>query len=53
MDILVLTWYGLICGILSILSPNIRRMPFRFITGVAVGVVSALVLPLILAQFSA
>ncbi len=45
MDAVTLTYYGLVCGLLSLASPRLTRGGLRFAVGVVVGLVAAGVLP--------
>jgi len=45
MDILALLFYGIVCGILSWVSPKVGDAPVRVAIGVAVGIGAAGLLP--------
>lgn len=45
MDPINLLYYGIICGILSLFAPRLRRTPIRFCVGIAVGLGAAGFLP--------
>jgi hypothetical protein len=47
MDPIALTFYAVVCGLLSAASPRIPRLPVRLGIGAAVGLVAATVLPLV------
>ncbi|MDD9921494.1 MAG: hypothetical protein OXQ92_04310 [Boseongicola sp.] len=45
MDPFTLTFYAIVCGILSAIAPNLGGIAPRLITGAVVGVVAAAALP--------
>lgn len=45
MDITVLSFYAVVCGVLSIVAPSLGTTLVRFAIGAGVGVVAALLLP--------
>jgi len=45
MDPLALVYYALVCGLLGLAAPRLRRPLTRFAVGVAVGLVAAGALP--------
>lgn len=47
MDLFVTLFYGVICGALSLIAPSFRTRPLRFGAGVAIGILSALLMPTI------
>jgi len=47
MDIISLAFYGIICGVLSFLSPAMTNKILRLAIGVGVGLLAAAVLPII------
>ncbi|MDJ0857816.1 MAG: hypothetical protein QNI90_14470 [Dinoroseobacter sp.] len=47
MDIVALTFYALVCGLLSLLAPNFGGRLQRVIIGAGVGVVAAAILPIL------
>lgn len=51
MDPVTLTYYGLICGLLSLVAPRLRAPGFRFAIGLGVGLVAASFLPPLRAAF--
>ncbi len=47
MDILTLTFYGIVCGILAHMSPTMKNTLIRVAIGVSTGLLAAVILPLI------
>ncbi len=47
MDIVALAFYAVVCGVLSLLAPNLGGRVQRVAIGAAVGVVAAATLPVI------
>ena len=47
MDLISIAFYAAICGTLGVAAPNLGKMPNRLAVGAAVGVVAAIVLPLL------
>ena len=45
MDPISLVFYAIVCGILSLVAPNLGGMAPRLATGAIVGIVAAAVLP--------
>lgn len=45
MDIMGLLYYGIVCGLLSWVSPRLGEPPVRVAMGVAVGIAAAGLLP--------
>ena len=45
MDLVTMTYYGAICGMLALAGPRLSPVAFRFLAGVAVGLVAAWALP--------
>lgn len=47
MDMIALTFYAAVCGILSLFAPRLGGMVTRLFVGAGVGVVAASVLPVV------
>jgi hypothetical protein len=47
MDLIVLLFYAVVCGCLSLLAPSFGGAPVRLGIGALVGVIAALALPVI------
>ncbi len=47
MDILALTFYGIICGALAYISPTMKNTLIRLAIGVGTGLIAASALPLV------
>ncbi len=47
MDILTLSFYGLVCGTLACLSPTMKNRIVRITVGVLTGLLAAAALPLV------
>jgi len=47
MDPIAIAFYAVICGCLSAVAPNLGGMPIRLAIGAIVGVIAALVLPMV------
>lgn len=47
MDPIAIAFYAVICGCLSAVAPNLGGMPIRLAIGAVVGVIAALVLPMV------
>ena len=47
MDPISLAFYAIVCGILSLIAPNLGGMAPRLAIGAAVGIAAAAILPLI------
>ncbi|MGV6811273.1 MAG: hypothetical protein ACWA47_03430 [Brevirhabdus sp.] len=47
MDPIAIAFYAVICGCLSAVAPNLGGMPVRLTIGAVVGVIAALVLPMV------
>ena len=45
MDLVVMTYYASICGVLGLASPQVRHPAARFVVGVAIGAVAARLAP--------
>ena len=45
MDPVTMTYYGIICGCVGMVSPRVSPGALRFVLGVAVGLVAAALLP--------
>lgn len=45
MDLIALAFYATVCGILSLVAPNLGGMAPRLAIGAAVGIVAAALLP--------
>jgi len=45
MDPVTLAYYGLVCGVLSLVAPRWRKPGLRFLVGILVGLVAAGLLP--------
>ncbi|MEM9393987.1 MAG: hypothetical protein AAGA38_09025 [Pseudomonadota bacterium] len=45
MDIVALTFYAVVCGVLSLVAPNLGGRAQRLAIGAVVGVMAAAVLP--------
>lgn len=45
MDYVALIYYGLVCGVLGVAAPMLRKRWARFVFGIAVGVVAVTLLP--------
>ena len=45
MDITVLSFYAVVCGLLSFAAPRLGKPALRFFFGAMVGVIAALFLP--------
>lgn len=50
MDFVALTFYAIVCGVLSLLAPNLGGRAQRLAIGAAVGVIAAAVLPAVRAM---
>ena len=46
-----MAFYACICGVLGVASPRLGSMPVRLAIGAAVGVVAALILPVVRGVF--
>lgn len=53
MDIVTMLYYGLICALLAAVGSRLKRFEVRLIIGFVVGMVSAVVLPLLKLALSA
>ncbi|MBY6049812.1 hypothetical protein KUV47_20100 [Vannielia litorea] len=51
MDVVSLTYYAIVCGLLAGFVPATWRMPLRFGLGVFIGIVAAGVLPMLRGVF--
>ncbi len=47
MDFVSLTFYGVVCGALSLFAPSLKTTLSRFGIGALVGIISALTLPFV------
>jgi len=47
MDPIALAFYGVICGCLSAVAPNLGGVPLRLAIGAVVGLIAASVLPVL------
>lgn len=47
MEPITLSFYAIVCGLLSLLSPSLRGIVKRFVFGAIVGVIAALSLPVV------
>jgi hypothetical protein len=48
MDLVSLTYYAVVCGCLALVAPRLNPLAVRVIVGVAVGILAALLLPVLL-----
>lgn len=48
MDPIVMSYYAIICGLLGVFAPRVGRWPARLTLGIAVGAISAGVIPTVL-----
>ncbi|MEL7116928.1 MAG: hypothetical protein AAGP08_15335 [Pseudomonadota bacterium] len=53
MDPIALAFYAVVCGCLSAASPKLPSLPVRLAIGAGVGVIAALVLPVLRGVFQA
>jgi hypothetical protein len=51
MDPISLAFYAIVCGLLSLVAPNLGGMVPRLAIGAVVGIAAAAILPLIRANF--
>ena len=47
MDPIAIAFYAIVCGCLSAASPVVPSMPMRLAIGAGVGIVAAVILPLV------
>ena len=47
MEPISIAFYAIVCGLLSVFAPNLPSMPVRLAVGAVVGVIAALVLPVL------
>ena len=47
MDVTALSFYAVICGVLSIAAPSLGRPAIRFALGAVVGIIAAAALPVL------
>ena len=47
MDPISIAFYAVVCGILSVVAPNLGGIPVRLAVGAVVGVIAAIGLPLL------
>ena len=47
MDPIALVFYAVVCGLLSLVAPNLGGMLPRLVVGAGVGIVAAMVLPIL------
>lgn len=47
MDLTSIAFYAAVCGVLGVAAPNLGGMPIRLAFGAAVGIVAAIILPLL------
>ncbi|VAW24130.1 hypothetical protein MNBD_ALPHA11-2457 [hydrothermal vent metagenome] len=45
MDYFTLVYYGIICGVLGVSAPWVEHRAVRFVVGISIGVVAAILLP--------
>ncbi|WP_323766369.1 hypothetical protein [Marinovum sp.] len=45
MDLITVTYYALVCGVLGLAGPRLGRPPIRLIVGGIVGILAATLLP--------
>lgn len=45
MDPVTMVFYGVVCGVLGALAPNLGKRNARMVIGAIIGVVSAILLP--------
>ena len=47
MDLTAIAFYAVICGTLGVAAPNLGSMPIRLAVGAVVGIVAAILLPVL------
>jgi hypothetical protein len=53
MDITALSFYAVVCGVLSFAAPSLGKPFMRFILGAVIGILAALLLPSLKAYLGA